>query len=328
MVFLKKFIMGFAALSLILLGGAGTQSPSLLFQGVGFIGLIIGLIVLYIFTKMAWRAMGCLPSFLAVGGIIVFILYAIGAFNNGVSGFGQTIKSFMGQSSGGGRSQMTNASSPLLVEETVVISETFSSSDNAPQEQAPAPQDSQEKDGGIFSGFFKKEAPAAFDPSKLPAVYGPVRVINGDTLQIQGYYFRLFGVDAPEPNQTCADRMGRSYNCGAKASSWLRAWLMDNEVECKIMQRDNEGNMVGICFLGQYDIGAALVNAGWAVAYPKHTDIYYPYQEQAKAAGHGLWQGKFYMPWDWRTIQSKKPKIKIVKPKTSKKTILDVGYGQ
>ena len=62
MMFIKKLIMGIAAFFLILWGGAGTQSNNMLLQGGGFIGLIIGLVVLYIFAKMAWRAMaGCLP---------------------------------------------------------------------------------------------------------------------------------------------------------------------------------------------------------------------------------------------------------------------------
>ena len=79
--FLKKVLLGLGALFLILLGGAGTQSHSTLMQGGGFLGLIIGLIVLYIFAKMAWRAMGCLPSIFLIAAIIVFILYAIGAFS-------------------------------------------------------------------------------------------------------------------------------------------------------------------------------------------------------------------------------------------------------
>jgi len=76
---------------------------------------------------------------------------------------------------------------------------------------------------------------------------------------------------------------------------------------------------MGICFLGEYDIGAALVNAGWAVAYGKHTNIYMPYQYQAQRNGNGLWQGNFYMPWDWRKIQARKPQIKIINNKPKRK---------
>ena len=46
MVFLKKALLGLGALILIFIGGSGTQSSSLLLQGGGFIGLIIGLVVL------------------------------------------------------------------------------------------------------------------------------------------------------------------------------------------------------------------------------------------------------------------------------------------
>lgn len=76
--------------------------------------------------------------------------------------------------------------------------------------------------------------------------------------------------------------------------------------------------MVGTCSLGQYDIGAALVNAGWAVAYTKYTDIYVPYQQEAMKRRDGLWQGKFYMPADWRAIKAKKPKIKVTRPQKRK----------
>ena len=78
--FFKKFFLGSVALSFILLGGSGTQSSNILFQGGGFIGLIIGLVALYLFAKMAWKAMGCLPSLIVIVGIICFVIYAIGGF--------------------------------------------------------------------------------------------------------------------------------------------------------------------------------------------------------------------------------------------------------
>ncbi len=51
MLFLKKFLLGLGALVLILAGGSGTQSNNIILQGGGFIGLIIGLIALYILPK-------------------------------------------------------------------------------------------------------------------------------------------------------------------------------------------------------------------------------------------------------------------------------------
>lgn len=333
MFFLKKILLGIGALVLIFIGGSGTQSNSMLLQGGGFIGLIIGLIVLYIFGKMAWRAMGCLPSFLVVGSIIVFILYAIGGFNNGVGGVGQSLRSFLGQQANTNQQAPSDGSLNLMDDDedyAPAIDENFSSS-KAPR-KAPQPKAvnaEPQKPGAIEQimnsfGGKKSEPQADFNPNNFPTIYSAVRVINGDTLEIQGTYFKLYGIDAPEANQSCADRQGRSYNCGREAALWLKNWITSNELECHIMQQDSKGNMVGTCSLGQYDIGAALVNAGWAVSYKKYTDVYAPYEYQAQLNKRGLWQGSFYMPWDWREMQSKKPKIKVIKPKSRKKGILDL----
>ena len=43
MFFIKKLFLGLAAVVLIYLGGSGTQSSNMLFQGGGFIGIIVGL---------------------------------------------------------------------------------------------------------------------------------------------------------------------------------------------------------------------------------------------------------------------------------------------
>lgn len=326
MFFLKKVLLGLGALTLIFIGGSGTQSNSLLLQGGGFIGLVIGLIVLYVFGKMAWRAMGCIPSLIIIICIALFILYAIGGFNNGIGGIGQSLNSFMGRQAA---PQQAPGNLNLMEEDgdyNAAIDENFSDGIGSQAQPTPAEQVQDSAIQQIMNAFSGQKAQPApeFNPANFPAVYSAARVINGDTLEIQGRYFKLYGIDAPESNQSCADRQGRSYNCGREAAVWLKNWITTNELECRIMQQDSRGNMVGTCALGQYDLGAALVNAGWAVANTRYTDIYVPYEQQARNNKRGLWQGKFYMPWDWRTLQSKKPKIKVIKPKTRKKGILDL----
>ena len=123
MFFIKKLFLGLAAVVLIYLGGSGTQSSNMLFQGGGFIGIIVGLVVLYIFGKMVWRAMGCLPVLLIISLIVGFILYAIGAFNGGVDKVVPNVMNFLGRGSN-----------------------TFSSAENrAVASQAPESADTQRK---------------------------------------------------------------------------------------------------------------------------------------------------------------------------------------
>lgn len=367
MLFLKKLFLGFGALFLIFAGGSGTQSNNLLLQGGGFVGIVVGLAVLYIFGKMVWRAMGCIPMLLVFGLIAGFIMYAIGAFNNGIESVIPNIQSFLGNSVSGYTAQQENA--VLQIEEAPLqnaglLQENFgeqiapsptpvvdgfapppsqlqqpvaAAPIQTPPTQLPPvqlqPQKLAQESG--FSKFISsltgavqqqpsQPAVNSFNPNNYPAVRFVAKVINGDTLEARGRYFRLFGIDAPESNQTCADSKGRAYSCGQESARWLKSWISGQEIECRVVQQDASGNMVGPCAIGQYDIAAALVNAGWAVAYTKATGIYLPYEIQAKENGRGLWQGQFYMPWDWREIQSKKPKIKIIRPKQPKKSLLDL----
>jgi endonuclease YncB( thermonuclease family) len=60
---------------------------------------------------------------------------------------------------------------------------------------------------------------------------------------------------------------------------------------------------VATCVWGEYDIGAGLVSAGWAIANTNETDIYAPYEAKAQANASGLWSGSFYSPQDWREIK-------------------------
>ena len=295
MEFIKKIAMGFGAFFLILVGGAGTQSSSTFLQGGGFVGLLIGLVILYIFAKMAWRAMGCLPSFLIILGIICFVLYAIGAFRDGLGGVPTNVKRFLGQ---GGEAQYTQPQTPESEER-----ETPSYADNVMNH--------------LSESFGKKPRQEERAP-QYPMFRSSVGVINGDTLRVNNVYFKLYGVAAPDLSQRCADSNGRSYSCGKIAARWLRDWIMDNPVECRVMQQDQKGNMVGTCSLGQYDLGAAIVNAGWAVAYVKYTDIYVPYEYEAKRNSRGLWSGSFYKPWEWRKIQNQRPEIQITRPRRKK----------
>ena len=367
MFFIKKLLLGLAAVVLIYLGGNGTQSSNLFFQGGGFIGIIVGFVVLYIFGQMVWRAMGCLPVILIICLVVGFILYAIGAFNGGVDKVVPNVLSFLGagqntqsqqdlqampmaEPEGSAPEQeyvpanIPSSTAPLLsenfddVEAVRQVSPQMEQQAGAAMPQAaPAPQaqryQNQQAEGGMLGKLLNSltggmaEAPAqaaAFNPNNYPAITGVARVINGDTLEMRGRYLKIYGIDAPESNQTCADGRGRAYRCGQEAARWLKGWISGHELKCHIIKQDSKGNMVGTCSLGQYDIGAALVNAGWAVADPKQIDIYIPYEAQAQQNGRGLWQGQFYKPWDWREIQSKKPKIKVIKPKMPKKSLLDL----
>ena len=74
MFFLKKVILCILFVILMYSGGAGTQSDSTSLQGMGFVSVVLGFIVLYILFKIMWTAMSFLMAFSIIGGVVLFIL--------------------------------------------------------------------------------------------------------------------------------------------------------------------------------------------------------------------------------------------------------------
>ena len=49
-----------------------------------------------------------------------------------------------------------------------------------------------------------------------------IRVVDGDSLEINNKKIRLIGIDAPEYYQTCFDEDGLEYDCGFDALEYLQ----------------------------------------------------------------------------------------------------------
>lgn len=128
---------------------------------------------------------------------------------------------------------------------------------------------------------------------------GNARAKDGDSLTLNGAEVRLFGVDAPELNQTCGGNAGE-YPCGREALAALRALLRNKAITCKSWETDRYGRAVSICRDSKLEINYEMVRQGWAVAYFRHSTAYARAQKEARAARRGVWQGKFEMPEDYR----------------------------
>jgi endonuclease YncB( thermonuclease family) len=128
---------------------------------------------------------------------------------------------------------------------------------------------------------------------------GLPRVIDGDTIDVGGQRVRLWGIDAPESRQQC-DRNGQAYACGHAATEYLRDLVGDGWVDCEPRTHDRYGRVVARCFVRGEDMGAAMVRAGWAMAFVRYSRDYVGDERQARAARSGMWAGSFQPPWEWR----------------------------
>ena len=85
-----------------------------------------------------------------------------------------------------------------------------------------------------------------------------------------------------------------------------------------MLKIEPNGQDLATCVWGEYDIGAGLVGAGWALANTRESDIYRPYEAKAKSESSGLWQGTFYAPEDWRDIKRRRNDFTIKRTTVSK----------
>lgn len=128
------------------------------------------------------------------------------------------------------------------------------------------------------------------------AVDGPVRVIDGDTLDVGGVRVRLHGVDAPEIGQKCQTSSGKDWDCGTWVSREVRARYQGARASCTPVDRDRYGRVVAVCRIGGVDLGRALVQRGMATAFRKYSDDYVADERRAKRARVGLHAGSFQNP--------------------------------
>ena len=143
-------------------------------------------------------------------------------------------------------------------------------------------------------------------PQRVPAaagtaISGRAKIIDGDSLEVAGERIRLFGIDAPEARQQCRDLQGADYVCGRDAARILTALIGGRPVSCTLVTHDRYARDVATCQAEGRDLGEAMVRAGYARDYVRHSRGRYAASERdARAARRDIWAGTFEEPAVWR----------------------------
>lgn len=138
-------------------------------------------------------------------------------------------------------------------------------------------------------------------------ISGQASVIYVDTIEI-GHAIAL-GISAPESKQLCRGDNSETYNCGARATSALAAWIGGRVVTCLADGFvDHYGRWSATCSVDGADIGEWLVSSGWALAWQSTTyGRYWAAQQEAERAKRGMWSGSFVKPWDYQKCAGPSP---------------------
>ncbi|MDH6666276.1 UNVERIFIED_ORG: endonuclease YncB(thermonuclease family) [Methylorubrum zatmanii] len=102
------------------------------------------------------------------------------------------------------------------------------------------------------------QAPPARAGEAAPRIVsGPATVIDGATLDLGGRRLRLYGMDAPDLDQTCSDGHERDYSCGRAAAAALTARIGGGNVTCEL--READGSATALCRRDGEDLAAWMV---------------------------------------------------------------------
>ncbi|MCM1322726.1 MAG: thermonuclease family protein [Acetobacter sp.] len=129
----------------------------------------------------------------------------------------------------------------------------------------------------------------------------PLKVVDGDSLEIGPHRIRLIGIDAPEYHQKCKNKQQKTYPCGKESLHYLQNLIANNIVRCKIHQKDKYNRDLCTCYSNNTNINAEMVRSGHAITYLDNS--YTNEQQEAKVQKRGIWNGKFMHPRLFRRLQ-------------------------
>jgi endonuclease YncB( thermonuclease family) len=127
-------------------------------------------------------------------------------------------------------------------------------------------------------------------------------ITDGDTIRHNGVIYRLWGIDAPESKQNCAD----GWPAARLATTRLQALIAGRNVICEEKDRDRYGRIVAICRASGEDIGAIMVREGMAWAFVRYSRDYVDEEAKAKADQLGVHAHGCQPAWEWRAQQPAK----------------------
>ena len=126
-----------------------------------------------------------------------------------------------------------------------------------------------------------------------------LKIVDGDTIVLNGEKIRFSGIDTPELKQTCIDE-DKEVFCGVLAKTLLVKKIGNETPECISEGKDVYKRTLAECFINGESLSSFLVRSGYAFAYRKYSKKFVEDEEFARTNKLGLWSMKFQYPWDFR----------------------------
>ena len=99
------------------------------------------------------------------------------------------------------------------------------------------------------------------------------KVRDGDTIEVGKVPIRLNGISAPEMKEPL----------GVNSRAFMVEMVKGKRVRCELNGKKTYDRFVGICYLGDKDVGAAAIESGWALDCPRFSGGRYRQYEIERA---------------------------------------------
>ena len=126
-----------------------------------------------------------------------------------------------------------------------------------------------------------------------------LKVIDGDTIVLNGEKIRFSGIDTPELKQMCMKGDQKVF-CGMFAKMLLVKKIGNETPKCIREGKDIYKRTLAECFVNGKSLSVFLVRNGYAFAYRKYSKKFIEDEEYAKTNKLGMWAMTFQYPWDFR----------------------------
>jgi endonuclease YncB( thermonuclease family) len=126
-----------------------------------------------------------------------------------------------------------------------------------------------------------------------------IKIVDGDTIHLNGEKIRFTGIDTPELKQTCL-KEGVKNPCGLVAKQILINKIGNNEVDCISEGKDQYKRTLAECFVNNESLSSYLVRSGYAFAYRRYSKKFVADENFARINKIGMWSMEFDYPWDYR----------------------------
>lgn len=129
-------------------------------------------------------------------------------------------------------------------------------------------------------------APAAADQT----------VIDGNTLRYQGKAVHLWGIDAPDRRQRCAD----GWPAGEVAREYLIGLIDNRKLVCTLKTAETAKPVFAVCSVDGQDLAKSMVAEGMAWSYPAQSEDYVVADSNAMFLLMGIHAHPCMKAWEWR----------------------------